>query len=105
MGNCVACLISHEPKRPKSRSHGCVVPLNQIYGPDDCSVKEDGRAKGVTRIKMVMTKKEAAQLLSKLSADRIVERVKRELDRSKGCRLRAACRDPWRPALESIPEN
>ncbi|EHA8586600.1 hypothetical protein COCNU_scaffold000561G000030 [Cocos nucifera] len=99
MGNCLPCL-AYEPKRQKSRSRGSIVPLDHVDEPE----------KGVARIKMVMTKKEAAQLLSKLvgSKDSAIEYIDSELGRSQGQCLSSDAlgldRDSWKPALESIPE-
>lgn len=93
--------LAHEPKRQKSRTGGSIVPLDQVDKPE----------KGVLRVKMVMTKEEAAQLLSKLagSKESAMEYIASELRRSRGqCLLSSdafgSSPDSWRPALEAIPE-
>lgn len=63
-----------------------------------------GHRKGVVRVKVVLTKEEAAALLSltvggQNTAAQIVAEIKRMEAR------RAAANGSWRPALESIPEE
>lgn len=101
MGNCLPCLAAHEAKREKSRSRGSIVPLDQVEEPEKV---------GVARIKMVMTKEEAARLLSKLTGGKesAMRYINGELERSQGqCPSSKALglgRDSWKPELESIPE-
>ncbi|XP_073006559.1 uncharacterized protein [Typha latifolia] len=115
MGNC----FTHEHKRLKRKSSSCVFPMEVVdkppprleEPPEHYSVEEI-RDKGIIRVKMVMNKTEAAQLLSKLSGsskEKTIERILRELGRGNGCPRSSTTvitgGDPWRPALEGIPEN
>nr|CAD1843286.1 unnamed protein product [Ananas comosus var. bracteatus] len=68
-----------------------------------------GHEKGIIRVKVVLTKKEAAQLLSMcVRGEKDVSRIASELKRSmEMSRLASGVprRMGWRPALASIPEE
>ncbi|CAL9198034.1 unnamed protein product [Musa hybrid cultivar] len=119
MGNCLPSL-SQESKRHKSRSrsHGDVLEEEVAPAPS----RKDERKRSVrfvdqgdgkkdrVRVKVVMTKKEAVLLLSKLASRREsrVEDMLCELKRARGCSLSSTVpvsgKDCWRPTLETIPE-
>lgn len=65
-------------------------------------VGEDG-----VRVKVVMRRKDAAELMARLEERGAVERKARmgELNTELGGGMMSPCRDAWRPRLASIPEN
>ncbi|KAE8789475.1 hypothetical protein D1007_36366 [Hordeum vulgare] len=78
-------------------SHGKASPRRAAVG-------GGGQRKGVVRVKVLLSKEEAARLLSltvggQKTAAQIVAEIKRMEAR------RAAANAGWRPALESIPEE
>ncbi|CAL9128286.1 unnamed protein product [Musa textilis] len=119
MGNCLPSL-SQESRRHKSRgrSHGDVLEEEVAPAPSKKDERkrsvrfadQDDGKKGGVRVKVVMTKKEAALLLSMLASrrERTVEATVCELKRGRGCSLSSTVpapgKDCWRPTLETIPE-
>ncbi|THU72067.1 hypothetical protein C4D60_Mb04t08190 [Musa balbisiana] len=69
---------------------------------------DDGGKKEVVRVKIVITKKEAARFLSMLAAsdDGASKNMQCELEGAGGCSgSPTGGMDYWRPVLESIPES
>ncbi|THU72736.1 hypothetical protein C4D60_Mb04t15330 [Musa balbisiana] len=88
---------------PNQREKATPRPKRSVRFADD-----DGK-KDVVRVKMMLTKKEAARLLAMLAGgdEGALEHMLCELGGEKGCSRSPARsdRDCWRPELESIPEN
>ncbi|URD95524.1 hypothetical protein MUK42_31606 [Musa troglodytarum] len=88
---------------PNQRQKAPARPKRSVRFADD-----DGN-KDVVRVKMMLTKKEAARLLAMLAGgnEGALEHMLCELGGEKGCSRSPARsdRDCWRPALRSIPEN
>ena len=94
MGNCKSLSSAAiVPIGQKDLSTFQQVPPNRIN-----NIVEDGE-KGVIRVKMVMTKKEAAQLLAQLANNTSLVTAGLAPPRL------PRTDDVWRPELESIPEN
>lgn len=70
---------------------------------------EDGpkNIKGAIRVKLVLSKKEAAQLLAMYvrGQEEMADKLEGELDSMKNRRRSGSGSGSWRPMLESIPES
>ncbi|KAJ8486698.1 hypothetical protein OPV22_019183 [Ensete ventricosum] len=88
---------------PNQREKAIPHPKRSVRFADD-----DGK-KDVVRVKMMLTKKEAARLLAMLAGgdEGALEHMLCEVGGEKGCSRSPTRSDRgcWRPALESIPEN
>ncbi|WOL12421.1 hypothetical protein Cni_G21188 [Canna indica] len=70
--------------------------------------KKESEKKGVIRVKVVLTKEEATQLLAMCArGEERMAAVKamRRLERLQACRRQLSSCRSWRPALVSIPED
>ncbi|XP_020096810.1 uncharacterized protein LOC109715962 [Ananas comosus] len=137
MGNSFPCMAhGATPNVSKEKLHGCTVFFNQLHklkqkprakahrvaketnNGSNMALSKDqhmndggggGHEKGIIRVKVVLTKKEAAQLLSMcVHGEKDVSRIASELKRSmEMSRLASGVprRMGWRPALASIPEE
>ncbi|XP_020262860.1 uncharacterized protein LOC109838842 [Asparagus officinalis] len=115
MGNSLPCL-SHAAKtsktkasgkkKPKIRRNKAKIMYDQIISnliPDE-KHEDQEKIKGVIRVKMVLTKKEAELLLSTLSNNDDIIYWTKSLGRIEKESRRSNIHGSWRPELESIPE-
>lgn len=115
MGNCLPSLAHGRKRRKVLKHHAMKKPTptsidllkkDNIYAKDLAhEIKEP-----VIRVKILLTKKEAAQLIANCyeSEKMMTDRVLHELDKFKSFDRNSTtlqpCRSSWRPLLESIPE-
>ncbi|GJN38133.1 hypothetical protein PR202_gb27146 [Eleusine coracana subsp. coracana] len=68
--------------------------------------RSGGQKKGVVRVKVVLTKEEAARLLTlTVGGQKTAAQIVAEVKRMELRRAASAAANAWRPALESIPEE
>ncbi|CAL9157362.1 unnamed protein product [Musa hybrid cultivar] len=92
-------------RKTKQPTQTCSGSRDSTYLPASKPTKEREK-QGVTRVKVVLTKEEAAQLLAICAQgqERTVAEAVRRLKRSQTSRHGSSC-GRWRPALEVIPEE